>query len=329
MTAGAVVDVAGASMGGAARWTHELTRFLGATGSDIEVIGRERSLTAAWLVGRERLAGRADRVVAANNVSFALARGRRTVLLRNALHVPYPGEEHLVRLLSRTYRARSEVVRRLLARADLIVVPCSAMAQRVCARVPAVRDRLVVRAHPVSPVGPRVTTDPPFILVPVLPSPYKNLVPHLRALVAATGRVGMPIEIRVTADRQELPGDLAGHPRVVAVGHLSHRHLGPLWCRATAAFYPSSVEAFGYPLAEARVYGLPVLAPDSGQARDIAGAALVPYRLDRPDSLAEAVRQLDRPVVAEPGAFDASAYFRWLFDLPRQRPHQEHHATAV
>jgi glycosyltransferase involved in cell wall biosynthesis len=72
------------------------------------------------------------------------------------------------------------------------------------------------------------------------------------------------------------------------------------------------VEAFGYPLAEARVHGVPVLSPDGPLAREIAGRALVPYRSGDRDSLACALERCEEPVAPETCAFDAAAYFRWL-----------------
>jgi glycosyltransferase involved in cell wall biosynthesis len=168
----------------------------------------------------------------------------------------------------------------------------------------------------VTPVGEREVTGEPFILVPVLPAPYKNLVPELDALLSAVDRADRRLRVRVTAHPDELPAALARHPRLTALGVLPHAALSRLWCSAAAAFFPSSVEAFGYPLAEARAYGIPVLAPDTDQTREVAAQALLPYQLGDRDSLAAALERLDEPVLAEPRAFDREEYFRWLFDRP-------------
>jgi glycosyltransferase involved in cell wall biosynthesis len=309
-----VLDVAGGGVGGAARWAAELDGFLaGREAPPVAVVGRHRQLTAGWLARRERYAAGARIAVAANNVPFVLCGGERRVVLRNALHFLHTSEEHLLAGMSRSFRGQIPVVRRLLTRAGTVVVPSSAMAERVTGRVPAVRDRLVVRPHPVTPAGPRSTTVDPFILVPVLPAPYKNLRPQLAALLSALDRTGQPMEVRVTARPADLPPALAGNPRLRALGTVPHGTLAGLWLRAIAAFFPSTVEAFGYPLAEARVYGVPALAPDGPQAREIAGAALVPYRPDEEGSLVAAVRELGAVrVTAEPHAFDRDAYFGWL-----------------
>jgi len=319
MTSRGVLDMAGGGIGGAARWAAELDGFLAAGGAPVTVLGRHRRLTAGWLVRRERHAVGARIAVAANNIPFAIGGGERRVVLRNAMHFLHPSEEHLLAGMSRSFRAQVPVVRALLARAHTIVAPSSTMAGRVCDRVPAVRDRVVVRPHPVTPVGLRQPADDRFILVPVLPAPYKNLVPELAALLAALDRTDPRIEVRVTAQADDLPSELARHPRLRPLGIVPHHALAGMWRRATAAFFPSTVEAFGYPLAEARVYGVPVLAPDSGQARELAGAALLAYRPGDPASLSSAVERIREPVPAQPCTFDRDAYFRWLFGMPAQR----------
>lgn len=322
-----IVDIAGAGMGGAARWAGELAGF---PAPSVTVVGRHHRLTAGWLARRERYAAGARIAVAANNVSFAFGGDQRRVVLRNALHFLHPAEERLLAGMPRSLRLQIPVVRRLLARADTIVVPTSIMAGRVAARVPAARDRIEVRAHPVTPIGPRAAVDR-FILVPVLPAPYKNLVPQLASLLAALDRAGSPLEVRVTAVAADLPHTLRRHPRLVLLGGVPHATLAPMWLRATAAFFPCTLEAFGYPLAEARVYGVPVLSPDSPQAREVAGTALLPYRPGDLSSLADAVRRLDHPVPAEPHAYDRDTYFRWLFGLPTKTtltPAWEGHGIA-
>jgi glycosyltransferase involved in cell wall biosynthesis len=327
------LDIAGGGIGGAARWTAELDGFLAAAGgAPVTVVGRHRPLTAGWLVRRERHAIGVGLAVAANNIPFVVGGGERRVVLRNAMHFLHPSEELLLGNMSRSFRAQIPVVRALLARADVVVAPSSTMAGRVRDRVPAVRDRIVVRPHPVTPVGLRRPAHEPFVLVPVLPAPYKNLVPQLAALLAALDRAGQPTEVRLTAEASDLPDSLARHPRLRLLGTVPHHALAGMWQCATAAFFPSMVEAFGYPLAEARVYGVPVLAPDSGQARELAGPVLLPYRPGDHASLASAVERIHEPVPAQPDAFDRDDYFRWLLGLPagRQLAHVgESHDTAA
>ncbi|MEK8106821.1 glycosyltransferase [Micromonospora sp. M12] len=130
------------------------------------------------------------------------------------------------------------------------------------------------------------------------------MVAELRVLLAALDRREQPVRVRMTAHPHELPDDLARHPRLDLLGQLPHHDLAEHWRRTTAVFFPCLLESFGYPLAEARVYGLPVLAPDTAQSREIAGSALTPYHLSDVDSLAQALDGIDRTVVPEPDAFE-------------------------
>jgi glycosyltransferase involved in cell wall biosynthesis len=307
-----VLDAAGGSAGGAGRWRAELVGYLSATEDPVRVIGLGRRLTPRWLAQREYLARGAAVTVAANNACFARAGTQKRVLSINALHYLHSSEEHLLRGFSRFWCTQIPVVRRLVAHADLVVVPSSAMAERVAFHIPQAARRLVVRPHPVTSVGPRRPASTPFILVPVVPGPYKNLFPQLRSLIGIMEELRHPARIRVTARLSDLPEDLASHRRIAAVGILQHSDLAELWRTAWAAFFPSAVEAFGWPLAEARVYGVPVIALNTEQSREIAGAALCGYDPADPSSLMDALAAAHDPVVAEPNVFDRDAYFRWF-----------------
>ena len=71
MTPAVTVDIAGPTMGGAARYAAELRGYLARTGrTDVRVIGEGRRVSPAWLVRREISAPTSARRVAINNVSF-------------------------------------------------------------------------------------------------------------------------------------------------------------------------------------------------------------------------------------------------------------------
>jgi glycosyltransferase involved in cell wall biosynthesis len=315
-----VLDAAGGTIGGAARWHAELSSYLDDNPEAVEVIGQGRCLTPAWLLRREYIARGAGLVVAPNNVSFVTPGAERRVLLRNALHFLRPDETHLLARMPRSFRMQVRVVRWAAARADVVVAPSSDMAERVIRSVPAVRNRIVVRAHPVTTVGDRRPAPSRFVLVPVVPGPFKNLVPELRLLVQAVSRGPEFDRIVVTARASELPLDLADHPLLETIGRVTHRDLSMYWREAAAVFYPSVTESFGYPLAEARCYGIPVIAPDTAQASEIAGSALCGYRSADLDSLVDALVQTEKPVTADPDHFDRRAYFDWLLDSTPARP---------
>ncbi|AVT32864.1 mannosyltransferase [Plantactinospora sp. BC1] len=319
-----VLDAAGGDRGGAARWRGELDAYLAGSAVRPRVIGRGQRIGPGWLLRRERLVRGARLVIAPNNVSFGYAGRERRVLLRNALHFLHPDEEHLLGRLPRSFRAQIPMVRLLARRADLVVVPCGAMADRVVRHVPAVRHRIAVRPHPVTPVDAWAPDDRAWLLVPVVAAGYKNLVPQLRMLLDTVGRGGPDpagrggaaaehgIEVRVTARPGDLPPDVTAHPALRAIGVVPHDQLLSFWRRATAVYYPCTLESFGYPLAEARASGIPIIAPETAQAREIAGRALLGYQPDDPESLAAAVARIREPVVADPAPFDRTGYFDWL-----------------
>jgi glycosyltransferase involved in cell wall biosynthesis len=341
------VDVAGAAIGGAARYAAELRSYLERSQRlDVRVIGAARHVEPSWLLRREAARPGARRRVALNNVTFVTPGGERWTLLGNALHFVSEAEAaQLDPALRARMRRDAAVVRLTARRADTIVVPCSAMAERVAAHLPGARRRLIVRPHPVSaapvpagpvPAGPivagpaaarQVLADPagparpaaqePVILCPVLLASYKRMDERLAELLGAVARHGdRSIRVRVTATAAELPS-LVGHPTVELVGRLSELKMRDLWGRCRAVYFPTGVESFGYPLAEARVRGLPIIARDTAQNREIAGAALRGFRPGDEASLTAAVGEaLAATVIPDPRPFDPDSYFQWLLGSP-------------
>ncbi|HZJ04102.1 MAG TPA: glycosyltransferase [Nocardioidaceae bacterium] len=314
-----VIDIAGAQMGGAAKFLGELTTYLAANpGRPIRLIGTDRSLDPDWLLRREVAARGARRRIALNNVGFAAGRSTIT-LLRNALHFASAAELDALHFRpTRTLRVQTRIVRAAAHRSDVLVVPCDAMAERVSLHAPRLAGKIVVRAHPVSsaPWAARshADLDDPTILMPVLNAPYKRLHLHIERLIAALASSGEQATLVVTADAAEF-GPLGGHPGVHFTGPLKGEDLDRHWSRATAVYFPTQLESFGYPLAEARVNGLPVIALDTAQNRQIAGAALRAFVPEDPDSLTVAVRNaLTVPAQPDPGPFSPQAYFDWLLD---------------
>jgi glycosyltransferase involved in cell wall biosynthesis len=311
-----IVDVAGGPYGGAARFRDELYGYLRRTGrGDVSVIGANRRLDPRWLLRREMGWPARSRRVALNNVSFILPGGQRWTLLGNALHFLTDGEvARLDPCVRSTARQQAHVVRLAALRSHVLVAPCSAMAERVAHLAPAVRDRVVVRMHPVSadavPPAPRG----PVILCPVVFTPYKHMPVRLREWVWAIDRhVDKTVKMLVTAAESEVPPDLARHPRVELLGRLSTVALRPLWARSRAVFFPTGLESFGFPLAEARASGRPVIARDTAQNREIAGPALRGFRVGDPDSLLRATElALTDDVAPDPAPFDPVGYFDWM-----------------
>jgi glycosyltransferase involved in cell wall biosynthesis len=316
-----IVDAAGGQVGGAARFRAELERYLDRTGRhDIRVVGAERQVGPAWLARREIAFRARERRISLNSVSFVTPGSPRWTLLRNGLDFLTDQEfADLAPALRAPTRRRASVIHLATRRSDVVVVPSTAMAHRVTRRLPSLRSRLVVRHHPVSADAIPDLAREPAILCPVLFSPYKGMAPLLAELLAALDDVAdQPVRLRVTAQRSELPDALARHRRIELVGRIPQQALRQLWARSQAIYFPLGIESFGYPLAEARVSGRPVIARDTAQNQEIAGPALRGFTIGDAESLRGAVkRALTETVTPDPGPFDPTKYFDWLLGDPR------------
>ena len=246
----------------------------------MQVIGSQRRVTPGWLVRRELAGGSRDRRVALNNVGFVAPGGQRWTLLRNALHFLTEAEKAALppAAVPASVRRDAVAVRLAARRSDVIVVPSTAMAERVAAAEPGLRGRIVVRAHPVSAdPAPRPPREP-MIICPVLFAPYKQMAERISGLLRVVGELeDASVRVLVTADRAEVPVAIASHPRTRLAGRLPHAELRELRAHSRAIYFPTDLESFGYPLAEARVSGQPVIACDTEQNREIAGPALCGY----------------------------------------------------
>jgi len=321
VTAAVTVDAAGARVGGAARYRDELCGYLARTRrEDIEIIGSRQQLRPGWLLRRELSSRTRNRRVALNNVGFITPGGQRWTLLRNALYFLTEGEQTRLDPALRAKARREAVVVHLAARrSDVIVAPSTAMAERIATIRPGLRSRVVVRPHPVSvPLIPRLRGGP-VILCPVLFSSYKQMAQRLIELLAVIENLDDPsVRVQVTAQAAEVPVAVACHPQIELVGRLPYSELREIQASSRALYFPTDVESFGYPLAEARVSGQPVIARNIALNREIAGPALCGYTLDDPDSLRCAVEvALTADIAPDPGPFDPDRYFGWLLGLPR------------
>jgi glycosyltransferase involved in cell wall biosynthesis len=308
-------------MGGAARLLIELRAYLERTGrEDVEIIGSRRQVRPGWLLRREFSSPARSRRIALNNISFVTPGGQRWTLLHGPMHFLTEGEQARLDPARRASIRRKAVVVRLAARrSDVIVAPSVAMTERIVTVMPDLSSRIVVRPNPVSvPLMSRLPGDP-VILCPVLFGPQKQMPQRLTELLAAVGDLEEPsLRVQVTANATEVPAAVARHPQIELVGHLSHHELREMWARSRAIYFPTDLESFGYPLAEARVSGQPVIARDTALNREIAGPALCRYTLGDPDSLRRAVEIALTAVVApDPEPFDPDRYFGWILGVPR------------
>lgn len=315
------IDCAGAVGGGSARFLRELKSYLAVEHkSDVFLIGDSRQLTPSWLIQREVLAARSQLRISLNNAGFCNPRGRNVTLLANILQFASPEEmANLNFRPPRRLRAQTPLVRLLASASDTLIVPCTRMAEQVSSVAPHLADKLTVRFHPVArPIwAGQAPTHPRDVLVPIVPQPYKQLDRHLPEFLAATESIpGDPIRLIIPAERSELPA-LAGHHRVDFIGRKTAVEMDEWWQRCGAIFFPVEFEAFGYALAESRVYGRHVIAQDITQNREIAAAALSPYTRGGIESLRVAIEKaIDSCPVPDSDPFDPHKYFDWLVRVP-------------
>ena len=309
------IDVAGSGVGGAARIRVELREYIRRSAPDqVKVIGTGHRLGPAWLVRREA-AARKSRRVALNNVGFLAPGGERRTLLANALHFLTPGETASLDRGLRALAARQRpVVHSAARRSDVLIAPCTAMAERVATALPDTAGRLIVRMHPVSATVAGRRPGGSLILCPVLFAPYKQMADRLGEwLDAVDHALDESVRMIVTASPGDVPPRLALSSRFHFVGRLGTDTMGRLWSRSRAAYFPTALESFGIALAEARVNGQPVIARDTPQNREIAGAALCGYTAGDPDSLRHATEMaLTTMPAPDPEPFSPDAYFDWM-----------------
>ena len=312
------IDLSGGRGGGAGRFRAEFFRFANERAmGDVDTLGETRSVTAVWLARRELHARGYQKLIAANNVSF-LAPGRdRWVLLRNANHFLTRAEWATSgQFLGRTFSAQVWHVRQAARRANRIVVPSTSMADRVTSIIPSVSDRISIRFHPLTvrslPGREFGGRRQPRIICPIVAAPFKTMGVHLIKLQEALPK-GLDLSVLATVDEALVPQQLARDSRFVFTGLLDRERLQVEYDASTAVYYPTSIESFGYPLAEARSVGIPVIAANSRHNHEVAGDALVPYQSDSILSLRMAVTDaLSKGVDPDPAPFDRDAYFEWL-----------------
>lgn len=315
-----VIDCAGAVKGGAARFLRELQIYLDeANPPNVELIGLGKQLTPQWLIQRELLAASAKRRISLNNAGFLNPKGENITLLRNILQFATKSDlKALAYTPPRRLRAQTPVVRNLAKLSDTLVVPCTRMSEKIESVSPSLRGKLAVRFHPVSQpnwAGTR-PKNPRDVLLPIVPSPYKNLNQHIPEFLGASEDItGEPVRLIVPSTQEYFP-ELAAHPRINFIGPQTSEQIERWWRDSGAVFFPTEFEAFGYALAEARVYGRHVIAQDTDQNHEIAGGALKSYTRDNKNSLQVAIEMAlsGHPPRPDPGPFNPTSYFNWLFE---------------
>jgi glycosyltransferase involved in cell wall biosynthesis len=140
------------------------------------------------------------------------------------------------------------------------------------------------------------------------------MVPRIREwLDAVDGTIDKSVKLLVTANSSEVPISIKQDARIELVGRLATAELRRLWVRSRAIYFPPGLESFGFALAEARAYGLPVIAQATPQNTEIAGPALCGFTLGDAESLRSATElALSMEAIPDPAPFDPDAYFDWM-----------------
>jgi glycosyltransferase involved in cell wall biosynthesis len=131
-----------------------------------------------------------------------------------------------------------------------------------------------------------------FLLMTGVLEPRKGLDVLLDALRLLRGRGLTPrlvVAGRPGWSSGSLVDELGRSPGVSVRPSPSDEELAALYRRALALVYPSRMEGFALPVAEAMASGCPVVASELGCIREYAGAAVVYARPGDPASLAEAI----------------------------------------
>ncbi|WP_191564280.1 glycosyltransferase family protein [Janibacter melonis] len=131
-------------------------------------------------------------------------------------------------------------------------------------------------------------------------------------LLRELDRVDLAHQVAITGTPADYGDFVREHRRTKFIGVVPSEVLDDYWRRADVIFFPPTLEAFGYPLAEARVHGKLILAPDSEQAREIADQALLPYNLGQSHSIGDSLVGRPPSIYPDPAPFERASYFEWL-----------------
>jgi len=163
-------------------------------------------------------------------------------------------------------------------------------------RVRAIRLGVPPRQQRVSPRRPARAPAGPFALVVGDNRPRKNLAALARAWALMGEEPALELVSAGPADSRypamERLAKEAGARRVTGLGWVEEHELEWLYANATLVLFPTRYEGFGFPLVEAFVRGLPVVASGIPVLREIGDGACVFLDPDDPGAWAAAIRRL-------------------------------------
>lgn len=141
---------------------------------------------------------------------------------------------------------------------------------------------------------------PPYLLYIGTLQPRKNLVrlvqaytqshlPHQLVLAGKKGWLSHTILDEVARCQRSMTN---GQPAIHLPGYIADEDKAALLSGATAVLYPSLYEGFGFPILEAQLCGVPVLAANSSSCPEVAGHAALLVDPLSTEAIAARMRQL-------------------------------------
>lgn len=264
---------------------------------------------------------RADVLFSTTNIGMFHCPVRQILLVRNSLYFSRIYREMFLSKHSLRFYIGFALRRWLICQsarcADVVMTPTQAMLDEL-------RSFANVKNVLVNPYG---VTGPPSIgtvqgsgrqraeetggrvvrlLYVSLYSEHKNLNTLLKALLLLNRNGGTRFILKTTADpgwagaawtltrREDLR--LARQPGIVEyvefVGPVNRKETLDLYREADIFVFPSLIESFGFPMAEAMSYGLPIVAADTPVNREVCGDSAVYFSPLSAEHLADRVLQL-------------------------------------
>ncbi|MBQ7089049.1 MAG: glycosyltransferase [Clostridia bacterium] len=181
-----------------------------------------------------------------------------------------------------------EIIKRSAAKSHRVIVQTEWMKEAVCKKCRLAADRINVVMPQVKPFSAEISADfdSTAFFYPTAPGIYKNNV----AVYTASEQLekkGLDFHITLTLPEEKSRGC------VRCVGRLPYEEV-VLRYHSSTLLFPSYIETFGYPLAEARQAGAIVLASDTAFSREVLEGYENAYFFDpfKPEELADLMERV-------------------------------------
>jgi hypothetical protein len=186
------------------------------------------------------------------------------------------------------------IIKRSVQKSDHVIVQTQWMKEAVCRLCPISADRVSVVMPQVKSLEMDAvsTLDTTAFFYPTALAVYKNNA----AVYAASHQLeqkGLTFSVTLTLPQEQSKGC------VTCVGRLASEELAAYY-RTSTLIFPSYIETFGYPLAEARQAGTIVLASDTAFSREVLADYPNAYFFDpyQPQELADLMERVMRGDIA-------------------------------